>query len=67
MSRYVDTSGLLKKSNRKRTCIDWEKSVGMEIPFQFDQVQGKLSLLEHQKGNYIVVGYGQRRKKLRTN
>ena len=65
MERRVDLSKLPTKKYGTGTCIDWKKAVGQKIPFCYDNVRGKLTIVEYQKGNYIknmekMIGYIQR-------
>lgn len=60
MERRVDLSKLPTKKYGTGTCIDWKKAVGQKIPFCYDNVRGKLTIVEHQKGNYIILRYSKK-------
>ena len=67
MARILDNSNLPRKKYGTEERVAWAKAVGCKIPFEYDGVKGNLTVLEHQKKNYIVVGYNKRKKRLRTN
>ncbi|MGN1297479.1 MAG: hypothetical protein ACI4VH_03495 [Clostridia bacterium] len=67
MERSVDLSKLPTKKYGTGTCIDWEKAVGQKIPFCYDNVKGEFTIVEHQKGNYIVIKYKNKEKRTRTS
>ncbi len=67
MTRTLDTSELPVKKYGEKTHIDWEQAVGEKIPFVYDCISGELTILEHQTGNYVVIGYSNQIKRLRTN
>ena len=67
MERRVDLSKLPTKKYGTGTCIDWKKAVGQKIPFCYDNVRGKLTIVEHQKGNYIILRYNKKEKRMRTS
>ena len=67
LERSVDFSKLPTKKYGMKNCIDWEKAVGQKIPFCYDDVRGKFAIVEHQKGNYIVLRYKKKEKRMRTS
>lgn len=67
MERSVDLSKLPTKKYGEKRNIDWAKAVGYKIPFCYDNVKGKLTVVEHQKGNYIVLRYKNKEKRMRTS
>ena len=67
MLRMIDTSALPRKPYGRTTHIDWNAAVGQRIPFQYDELSGELTVLAHEPGNFIVVAYGGKQKRLRTH
>lgn len=67
MTRSIDITELPLRKYANKAQIDWDMAVGSEIPFIYDSITGTLTVLEHHKGNYIVIGYQDKTKRLRTN
>lgn len=67
LKRGIDFSKLPRKRYGTGTCVDWGAAVGMKVPFCYGHIKGDLEIIEHQRGNYIVLGYEGRRKRMRTN
>ena len=65
--RYVDVNSLPKRKYGNGFIIDWEKSVGKTVSFIYDGIKGKFKIENHLKGNYIVISYKNKTKKMRTN
>lgn len=65
--KHIDLSTLPRRTYGKELHIEWSKSVGHKLPFVYGHITGELEILEHHKGNYIVVCFQNKSKKLRTN
>ena len=52
-NRWIDLSGLPRTKNGKY--IDWQKSIGLEVPFCFDGVQNTIKLLRHGGKDKIFI------------
>lgn len=46
-NRWIDLSRLPRTKNGKY--IDWQKSMGLDVPFQFDSANGVIKLVTHGK------------------
>lgn len=66
MSRTLDTSKLPTKPYGGHRVINWPKTIGCQLPFVYDDITGILTIEEYSGNNSVVVGYQNRRKKLRT-
>lgn len=56
-NKWVDLSKLPRKKHGERICIDWNKSVGEELPFLYDGISGKIKILKYNKSNHSFVVY----------
>lgn len=67
MYKNIDFSNLktVNYGNGKR--IDWKNSVGMTIPFTYSSINGELKIIEYQQGNYVIIEFMGKRKRLRTS
>ena len=45
--KEIDFSVLPNKIHKGRVVIDWEKSIGLELPFIYDDIQGSLKILNY--------------------
>ena len=52
-NRWIDLSGLPRTKNGKY--IDWKKSIGLEVPFQFDSANGVIKLVAHDQRDKIFI------------
>ena len=52
-NRWIDLSGLPRTKNDKY--IDWQKSIGLKVPFQFDSVTGIIKLVARDKRGKIFI------------
>ena len=52
-NRWIDLSGLPRTKHGKY--IDWQKSIGLEAPFQFDRVNGVIKLVSHGSRDKIFI------------
>ncbi len=67
-NRWVDLSGLPRTKNGKY--IDWQKSIGLEVPFRFDGVSGIIKLISHDKRDKIFITidkYAEKPVRIGTN
>jgi len=62
--REVDTSVLVKKGTQR---INWEKSVGLLVPFIYDDIEGEIKILEYKYKNYILVKFKGKEKMIKTS
>ena len=46
VNKYIDLTNLPNKNNR----IQWDKSVGMKVPFIYNKFNGELEILDYSKG-----------------
>ncbi len=52
-NRWIDLSGLPRTKHGKH--IDWWRSIGLEVPFQFDMVNGVIKLVSHGQKDKIFI------------
>ena len=67
-NRWIDLSGLPRTKNGKY--IDWQKSIGLEVPFRFDSASGIIKLISHDKRDKIFITidrYAEKPVKIGTN
>lgn len=50
-NQWVDLSGL----PRKGTCIDWVKSIGLKVPFQYKNVNGYINIVGRSNSNEAIM------------
>ena len=67
LRKYIDLSALPRKPYEDTMYIEWSKAIGYRIPFVYAHISGELTITEHHRGNYIVILYNGRSKRMRTN
>jgi len=60
---WVDLSSL----PRRKSYIDWKKSIGFEVCFQYKGIQNKFKILELIKAGRLKILYDSREVEVRTN
>lgn len=64
--RKIFTENLPKKKYGQTMIIDWKKAVGLQIPFIYDNIKENIKVEKHEKGNYVVISYQKKLKRMRT-
>lgn len=52
---------------KRGNLVDWKKSVGREVYFEYNDISGKVKILEYVRKNYILVQYNDKTQTYNTS